>query len=584
SFRYEPVAVVRKASNIRSLLDLAGKRSCHTAFGRTSGWEVPISRLMQKGNMIKICSPDTTTVERELQAASQFFGSACAPGQWVPDPQTDRLYKQRYSNLCELCRNPGACQDDDRHAGFKGSLRCLTERFGDVAWTKLETVYQYFTPTAQNGGISNDNSRADRGRSINAGGTNSNSNNVNSVNVDDYAFLCPDGSQRPLNSNAPCTWAGRPWKAYVASTRLVSPGVIADLQQQISLHRQIGASIRASTPATQLSWVSEVMELTADEIEFPIPAELASGVSPAIYLERGNYTSSIEKPSCPNTRTIRFCVRSEPEKQKCMALQMAAIGRRIQPPFDCVLGEGKQDCMRKIVTGQADVMTVDAREAYVGSKRFRLTPILSEAERFGDEEQDAARYTVAVVRSDSGIQYISDLRGKRSCHGSVSSLTGWNIPLIVLQDSSLIYRDCNFGQSLAEFFSASCIPGANEPELYLPQSLCSLCVGTNLDAPGLVNRNSFCANNELEGFYGDLGAFRCLPVGAADVAFVDHLTPLLNTDGLANATWAAGLQSLNFRLVCPYGPSRSVTEFRQCHWGKIPADKVITSEDKDFYE
>jgi len=41
---------------------------------------------------------------------------------------------------------------------------------------------------------------------------------------------------------------------------------------------------------------------------------------------------------------------------------------------------------------------------------------------------------------------------------------------------------------------------------------------------------------------------------------------------------------VNFRLICPYGPSRAITEFRQCHWGKIPADKVITSEDKTFYE
>lgn len=29
---------------------------------------------------------------------------------------------------------------------------------------------------------------------------------------------------------------------------------------------------------------------------------------------------------------------------------------------------------------------------------MRLTPILSEAERFGDEDADAARYAVAVVR------------------------------------------------------------------------------------------------------------------------------------------------------------------------------------------
>ena len=65
--------------------------------------------------------------------------------------------------------------------------------------------------------------------------------------------------------------------------------------------------------------------------------------------------------------------------------------------------------------------------------------------------------------------------------------------------------------------------------------------------------------------------------------YLTHFTCTF-TDGLANATWAAGLLSQNFRLVCPYGPTRSVTEFRQCHWGKIPSDKVITSEDKDFYE
>lgn len=49
------------------------------------------------------------------------------------------------------------------------------------------------------------------------------------------------------------------------------------------------------------------------------------------------------------------------------------------------------------------------------------------------------------------------------------------------------------------------------------------------DAPGLANEQSFCADNESEGFYGDLGAFRCLATFQGDVAFIDHLTPLLNT-------------------------------------------------------
>lgn len=128
------------------------------------------------------------------------------------------------------------------------------------------------------------------------------------------------------------------------------------------------------------------------------------------------------------------------------------------------------------------------------------------------------------------------------------------------------------------------MPGAKREDLNLPETLCSLCVGSNLDAPGLANEQSFCADNEGEGFYGDLGAFRCLATFQGDVAFIDHLTPLLNTDGYANATWATGLASANFRLVCPFGPTRAITEFRQCHWGRIPTDKVITTEDKDYVE
>jgi len=47
---------------------------------------------------------------------------------------------------------------------------------------------------------------------------------------------------------------------------------------------------------------------------------------------------------------------------------MGSYGRRIQPYFDCVVGEGKEDCMRKIAIGQADFTSVDAREAYVASR------------------------------------------------------------------------------------------------------------------------------------------------------------------------------------------------------------------------
>ena len=52
--------------------------------------------------------------------------------------------EQRYPNLCSACRDPFRCSDGDEYSGFEGTLRCVTQGLGQVAWTSYTTVRRLF--------------------------------------------------------------------------------------------------------------------------------------------------------------------------------------------------------------------------------------------------------------------------------------------------------------------------------------------------------------------------------------------------------------------------------------------------------
>lgn len=168
-FRYEGIILVKKNSNIHTLKELRGAKSCHTGFGRNVGFKIPVTKL-KNSHILKVSmDPELTATERELKALSEFFTQSCLVGTYSPYPETDRLLskyrnlvliffwskylsfsfcyifiEKKYSNLCALCEKPEQCNYPDNFSGYDGAIRCLDKGKGEVAFTKVQFIKKYF--------------------------------------------------------------------------------------------------------------------------------------------------------------------------------------------------------------------------------------------------------------------------------------------------------------------------------------------------------------------------------------------------------------------------------------------------------
>lgn len=175
-----------------------GSNSCHDGVGTSSGWNIPISTLIEK-KLLEIVD-----CNNHVKAATRFFNKMCAPdalnAQFNPTGDNP-------TSACELCRGrigSTFCTNQDPYAGSIGAMYCLIDGGGDVAFVKHTTL----------------NELAALNRSI---------------NLNDFELLCPNviGSPyitlgnvsvypyptAPLSDYMKCNWGVVPPRAILTSSR-----------------------------------------------------------------------------------------------------------------------------------------------------------------------------------------------------------------------------------------------------------------------------------------------------------------------------------------------------------------------------
>nr|CAK18226.1 transferrin [Pogona vitticeps] len=510
---YRAVAVA-KTGTISSISDLQGKKSCHTGLGRSAGWNIPIGGLVAH-NMIDWKGAAVEPLEK---AVARFFSASCVPGASEP-------------TLCRLCAGKGQekCTRNDPFSGYSGAFNCLKSGAGDVAFVKDATVLA-LSPEER----------------------------------EQYELLCSDGTKKPIDQVMDCNLAKVPAHAVVARSvngradeiwTLLSSALERRDRPECQLFGPSGGHLKDllfKDSATGLRRVPELMDSQ-------------------MFLGYQYYTATQslrrERPVPDTSDRIVWCVVGKAEKTKCDLWSGISEGNKI----DCAVGESTENCIEKIMEGEADAMSLDGGHIYTAGK-CGLVPVLAEVYssdngvcNHPERESMVIGYSsVAVVKaSDPDITW-QTLKGKKSCHTGVGRNAGWNIPLGLLYNAD--NSSCDFGK----FFSESCAPGAP-----IESPLCRLCKGSE---PGSRIEKNKCKDNSNEIYYGYNGAFRCL-IEEGNVAFVKGTTAIENT-GPNKPAWASGYGPNDFQLLCLNGERRSIQDHEICNLATVPTHGVVTRPER----
>ncbi|XP_072760002.1 transferrin isoform X2 [Anoplolepis gracilipes] len=437
---FQIVAIAHK--NVQRIWDIQGKRLCHPGF---NNMDTVFSTYLENLLIHKECDSNMTLFENRIHALSKFFEMACIAGLWSSDAIFDYQLKSKYKNLCAACENPSSCYNTDKYYGRQGALLCLTDNVGDVAWVRLDDARVHFK--------------------------------AEMIDTQDYKFLCPDGTTKPLKFDEPCGWISKPW-----------PVVIATMKSAAMIARTINSN-------TTNCWKNNLLQLM--ESYYITLTNVDTLEVPSDYLSRfPNFMSAYDRSGCRPSREVRWCVVSNLEWNKCDSLRAASIVYGVEPGIYCFQEKSREFCLKAIQNNLMDIFLAQPEEL-LEARLKGLKPIVHAMSNTKEE----VNRIVAVVKVNSVFMTIKDLKGATAAFTNYRSI-GWNAFVTLIRNMSAENWDCSDAQVVANFFKNSCVLNSKSNK-ELPANLHSLC-----------KKDMKQANDDLE-------AFDYLTSNIVDVAFVN---------------------------------------------------------------
>ncbi|XP_075125694.1 saxiphilin-like [Leptodactylus fuscus] len=441
------------------------------------------------------------------KVASEFFSASCAPG-------------ATQENLCRQCaggKDKCKCSPGEPYHGDEGALRCLKDDKGDVA---------FVAHTALAGHDS-----------------------------DNFELLCRDNTRSSLSDYKECNLGKVPSPAVV--TRKTGDKT-KDITEYLIEAQKKSCKLFSSTHGED----SLFDHTTASLVPLPSAMDMSMFLGPELF----NAMKTLHGAPLPSDNEVRWCAQNTAEKKKCDTWSAVSGGA-----IKCVEASSPQQCIQKILEGEADAVSLSAQHMYTALKcglvpavdgyrnKDDFKPCLTNGKDYTDF--GAVRAVAVVKKKDKDLTW-NNLKGKKSCHTGVGDQAGWIIPLSLISKHT---KNCDLGS----FFNKSCAPGSD-----INSNLCKLCIGDSQKTKTITK----CSASNKEAYYGNEGAIRCL-VEKGDVAFVPSTAVTANTDGKNPAPWAKDLKSSDFELLCPDGSRAPVTDEKKCNLLGVPLQAVLTRED-----